>query len=138
LFGPTSPILGQRYRFEVSPTFGGLRYTAVLADYRRYLMPVRPVTLAGRLLHYGRYGSGGADRRITPLFIGYPSLVRGYDVNSFSASECGRTGAPTCPVFDQLVGSRIAVGNLEVRLPLLGLFSRRNLYGPVPIELIAF
>jgi hypothetical protein len=138
LFGPTSPILGQRYRFEVSPTFGGLKYTAVLADYRRYVMPVRPITLAGRLLHYGRYGSGGdAFGRIPPLFVGYPSLMRGYDVNSFSAAECGPI--PTeCPAFDQLVGSRIAIGNVEVRVPLFGLFSRRNLYGPIPIELIGF
>jgi outer membrane protein assembly factor BamA len=36
------------------------------------------------------------------------------------------------------VGSRIAVANLELRIPLLGLFSRRNLYGPIPVELIAF
>ena len=140
LFGPTSPILGQRYRLEATPTFGNLDFTGVLVDYRRYLMPVRPVTIAGRLLHYGRYGSGGEDPRMTPLFIGYPDLVRGYDVNSFSPSECGPdpTNTNACPVFDQLVGSRIAVVNLELRLPVLGLFSRRNLYGPVPAELIAF
>jgi hypothetical protein len=77
LFGPTSPILGQRYRFEVTPTFGGLKYTTILADYRRYVMPLRPVTLAGRLIHYGRYGSGADDPRISPLFIGYPTLMRG-------------------------------------------------------------
>ncbi|MFB6368601.1 MAG: hypothetical protein ABEJ00_03215, partial [Gemmatimonadota bacterium] len=48
--GPTGPILGQRYRFEVAPRLGTLDYTAATADYRRYWMPVRPVTLAGRLL----------------------------------------------------------------------------------------
>jgi hypothetical protein len=137
VFGPTSPILGRRYRFEVSPSFGGLRYTGVLADVRQYVMPVRPITLAGRVLHYGRYGSGGEDNRITPLFIGYPNLVRGYDVNSFSASECGND-PNTCPVFDQLVGSRVGVANLELRIPLLGLFNRRNLYGPIPVELVGF
>ena len=143
LFGPTSPILGQRYRFEVSPTVGGLRYTGVLADYRRYVMPIRPITIAGRVLHYGRYGPGGADPRITPLFIGYPNLVRGYDVNSFTAAECGTVTSHIatigqCPVFDQLIGSRVGVANLEVRVPLLGLFNRRNLYGPIPVELIGF
>ena len=86
---------------------------------------------------YRRYGSGGEDPRITPLYIGYPNLVRGYDVNSFDASECG-SDPNRCPAFDQLVGSRVAVANLEVRLPLLGLFSRRNLYGPVPVELVGF
>src|SRR5262249_43678110 len=78
--------------------------------------------------------------RMTPLFIGYPDLVRGYDVSSFRPSECGPdpTNTHACPVFDQLVGSRVAVANLELRLPVLGLFSKRNLYGPVPVELIAF
>src|SRR5262249_35245331 len=117
VFGPTSPILGRRYRFEVTPTMGTLHYTGVLADFRQYVMPVRPVTLAGRLLHFGRYGSGGEDPRMTPLYIGYPTLVRGYDVNSFSASECGNDPL-VCPVFDQLVGSRVAVANLELRLPV--------------------
>jgi hypothetical protein len=30
------------------------------------------------------------------------------------------------------------VGNLEVRAPLLGLFGKRNLYGPIPVEIGAF
>ena len=34
------------------------------ADYRRYVMPVRPLTFAFRGLHYGRYGSGGEDSRL--------------------------------------------------------------------------
>jgi Tol biopolymer transport system component len=140
VFGATSPILGQRYRLEATPTFGNLSFTGLLVDYRRYVMPVRPLTIAGRLIHYGRYGSGGEDPRMTPLFVGYPDLVRGYDVNSFSAAECGPdpTNTHGCPVFDQLVGSRVVVANLELRLPVLGLFSKRNLYGPVPVELIAF
>jgi outer membrane protein assembly factor BamA len=101
-------------------------------------MPVRPVTIAARLLHYGRYGSGGEDQRLYPLFIGYPDLVRGYDTGSFSASECGVQTNGSCPVFDSLIGSRMLVGNLEVRAPLLGLFGKRNLYGPIPIEIGAF
>ena len=61
MFGATSPVGGQRYRLEVAPTFGGLRYASVLADYRRYFMPAPFYTLAARVLHYGRYGSGGED-----------------------------------------------------------------------------
>ena len=87
-FGATSPILGQRYRFEVSPTVGSLNYVGVLADYRRYFMPVRPFTFATRLLHYGRYASDGEDPRLQPLFLGQPGLVRGYSYGSFDASEC--------------------------------------------------
>ena len=36
-FGPTSPILGRRYRFAVAPTFGGLTFTTVTSDYRQVL-----------------------------------------------------------------------------------------------------
>lgn len=39
VFGPTSPILGSRYRFELMPALGSLALTHVLADYRRYVMP---------------------------------------------------------------------------------------------------
>jgi len=52
-FGATSPILGQRWRLEVDPTVGSLQFYTLLADYRKYLMPVRPFTIAARLLHYG-------------------------------------------------------------------------------------
>jgi hypothetical protein len=132
------PILGQRYRFEGSTSLGNLSYTTALADYRRYFMPVRPLTIAVRLIHFGRYGGGGEDSRLRELFIGDQSLVRGYNVGSFSASEC-LGGAPedTCPAFDQLVGTRVGIGNLEVRAPLfgpLGLVSRSFL----PVEIAAF
>src|SRR5262249_14251943 len=128
VFGATSPVMGQRFRVEASPTVGSINYTGLLADLRKYLMPVRPVTIAGRLMTYGRYGSGAEDQRLYPLFLGYPDLVRGYDYGSFSASECGVNTNGACPVFDQLIGSRLLVGNVEVRAPLLGLFGKRNLY----------
>ena len=138
LFGATSPILGQRFRLEVAPTVGAVNYTGILADYRKYVMPVRPYTFALRLIHYGRYGSGGEDNRLQPLYIGYPNLVRGYDVNSFGAEECGVSTDGSCPVFDQLLGSRVAVANLELRFPPFGALGGKGLYGPVPIELLGF
>jgi Tol biopolymer transport system component len=134
--GATSPVMGQRFRLDVSPTLGSVNYTSALADLRQYVMPVRPVTLAGRVLHYGRYGAGAEDQRLGSLFLGYPNLVRGYDSGSFTASECGTGGG--CPVYDRLLGSRLLVGNVEVRAPLLGLFGAKSLYGPVPIEIGAF
>jgi Tol biopolymer transport system component len=138
LLGPTSPILGQRFRLDVTPVFGTINYTGTLADFRQYFMPVRPFTVAGRLMHYARYGSGGEDPRLLPLFLGYPSLVRGYDTGSFNVSECGTRTDGTCPTFDQLLGSRLLVGNVELRAPLLALFGARNPYGPFPIELAGF
>ena len=139
IFGATSPILGQRYRLEVSPLAGSINYTTVLTDYRRYFMPVQFYTLAARVLHFGRYGSGGEDPRLTPLFIGYPSLVRGYDVGSFEAQECGLDPTGACPAFDRLIGSRMLVGNVEFRFPLLRPFGvSSGVYGPIPVEVALF
>jgi len=130
-FGATSPILGSRWRFEIDPTFGSLKFLTALADYRKYVMPFRPFTLAGRIMHVGRYGQDG--ERLYPLFIGYSSLVRGYDFGSLDASECG-TG-PTCRIFDQLFGSKILVANAELRFPPFGLLGLGGgYYGFLPIE----
>jgi Omp85 superfamily domain/WD40-like Beta Propeller Repeat len=138
LYGPTSPILGRRYRIEVSPTVGDLTFTSLLADMRQYYMPVKPITIAGRFLHYGRYGTNSDDIRLTPVFVGYPHLVRGYDFNSFRVSECVPESNSSCPAFDRLVGSRLMVANAEVRFPLLGVLKREFIYGPVPIEGVVF
>jgi Tol biopolymer transport system component len=133
-YGATSPILGTRWRLEADPMFGTLDMITALADYRKYIMPFRPFTLAGRIVHIGRYGRDADDNRMYPLFIGYPSLVRGYDIGSFDASECGTTNG-SCPVFDQLVGSKILVGNAELRFPPFGLLHLGGgYYGFLPIE----
>ena len=138
VFGATGPILGQRYRFEYTQMAGSLLYSGVLADYRRYFLPARPFTIAVRGLHYGRYGRDGEDERLSPLFIGYPGLVRGYEAPSFDSDECVPNGTSDCPSFDRLLGSRMAVGSAELRFPLLGLFSRKSYYGAFPIEMALF
>jgi hypothetical protein len=140
-FGATSPVQGQRYRFEASPTFGSIDFTSVLADYRRYFMPVSFYTIAGRVLHYGRYGSGGQDGRLSPLYLGYPNLVRGYDVAPVGATACavGTQTVSDCATFDQLMGSRMLVGNLEFRFPLLRPFgASQRMYVPLPVEVAFF
>ncbi|MGZ8456053.1 MAG: peptidase S9 [Gemmatirosa sp.] len=137
--GFTSPIAGGRYRFEVSPTVGTLTFTTGTADYRRYFL-ARPVTFAFRGMHYGRYGRDAEDSlRLAPLYAGYGTLIRGYDVaNNIEAGECG-TVADRCPVFDRLIGSRLAVANIEMRIPLLGPeglgLIRTNL---LPVEIAPF
>jgi hypothetical protein len=138
LMGATGPLLGQRYRFEYSQMAGSLLYSGVLADYRRYFMPARPFTIALRGLHYGRYGRDGEDTRLSPLYLGYPGMVRGYEIGSFDAQECAQDGVGSCPAFDRLVGSRIGLASAELRFPLFGLFNRRELYGPLPVELALF
>jgi hypothetical protein len=138
VFGPVGPVLGQRLRVEVEPAFGPVPFTDVRMDARRYWMPLRPLTLAARVEHVGRYGSGASDPRLTPLVVGLQTLVRGYDLRTFAADACGRT-ATACSVLDKLAGSRLALMNLEVRAPLVGLLTGELDYGQrVPIELIAF
>jgi outer membrane protein assembly factor BamA len=139
-FGYASPASGQRYRLEISPTFGDLKFNAVTLDWRRYFFR-RPVTLAMRALHFGRYGTDAESPQLAPLYLGEPTLVRGYEISDFRASECtADPGSPTsCPQFDRLVGSRLGIASLELRVPLLGV--RGYSLIPVsflPTELAAF
>jgi Tol biopolymer transport system component len=116
----TSPVRGERYRLEVQPTFGELAFTSGVVDYRRYVL-ARPVTFAFRGLHYGRYGPDSENYdRVYPLYLGEETLIRGYAFNSFRVSECGESGGGRCPAFERLVGSRLAVFNAELRIPLIG------------------
>jgi Tol biopolymer transport system component len=135
--GPTGPLLGHRLRIEVEPALGGLSFADVRVDVRRYWMPLRRVTVAARVEHVGRYGPDAADPRLTPLVLGLQTLVRGYDLRSFAAEECGRA-ARECSLTEELTGSRLALMNLELRAPLFGLFTGNLDYGPLPLEALAF
>jgi len=131
IFGATSPILGQSYILQVSPTIGSLSYVTAMADYRRYFVPLKPFTLAFRALHYGRWGKSAEDTRLWPLYIGYWDLVRGYE--SYSAS--------TAKEFDynRLYGSKMIVANAEIRFPLFRVLGiGKGYYGPFPIEAYGF
>jgi outer membrane protein assembly factor BamA len=102
-------------------------------------MPARPWTLAARVMHVGRYGRDAEDPRLSPLFLGYPSLVRGYNTGSFDASECPTDPNAGCPAFDRLLGTRMLVGNAELRFPLLGVLGvGSGYYGAFPIEAAIF
>ncbi|MCX6561371.1 MAG: peptidase S9, partial [Candidatus Aminicenantes bacterium] len=87
LFGATAPIIGQSYRFEITPAFGTLSYVSALADFRKYVVPVKPFTLAFRAIAYGRFGKDATDYRLWPMYLGYETMVRGYNWESFDASE---------------------------------------------------
>jgi Tol biopolymer transport system component len=137
-FGAVGPILGQRFRFDLTPSYGDLNMATATIDLRQYVMPFRPVTFAARALHIGRYGDSSEDPRLYPLFIGYPSLIRGYDSGSFLSSECTVSLDGSCPEFDRLSGSRIMVLNGEARIPVMGLFTGNLDYGPIPIEVFGF
>ncbi len=132
--GFCSPVKGQRYRLEVQPNWGSLNYESIVIDYRKYFF-ANPVTIAFRGVHYGRYGSDAESDLLTPLFVGYPSLVRGYDLNSFDLTPYTSTD----PAFERLTGTRMIVANFETRLAVvgdqrLGVFR----FPAVPIELVGF
>jgi hypothetical protein len=122
--GLTSPLQGGRYRFQVTPQFGSRNYVSILSDYRRYVYR-EPVTFAVRGLHRGNYGAGQFQGELTDSFVretlGDPyqtGFVRGYSFNSiFEEPKCQRQGI--CKV-GRLVGTRMALGSVEMRLPLLG------------------
>jgi outer membrane protein assembly factor BamA len=132
-FGPTGPLLGSRFRLEVTPAAGDMVYTSVLADYRRYVMPARPYTLALRVLHSGRYGRDGSDSRLLPAFLGSRSFVRGH---GWDARDCRPTQGGWCG--GELFGTRMVVANLELRFPLLGVASRQLSYGKFPLDAFVF
>lgn len=137
-FGYTSPVAGERYRVELGGTAGSLRFGTLLLDYRRYFF-ANPITFAFRGLHYGRYGTDAEREELTPLFLGYESLVRGYASGSFTLDECTGASNGDCPEFDRLNGSRIGVINAEMRIPLFGTSQFGLINFPLlPTELSAF
>ncbi len=116
-FGFTSPIQGTRYRIEGDPTVGSLNFLTTLADFRQYFF-FNPFTLAFRVMQYGRIFGNSEDPRLSPIYLGDPTLVRGYDINSFNFSNA--TDSTVYNQFDRLIGSKIGVFNMEFRIPLTG------------------
>ena len=118
LFGYTGPIMGRRFRLQVTPVTGSYQWIEYLADYRRYDPVIfNYLTLATRLY---TDVSIGKDEEAFPKYIARPDFVRGYDRNSSFYLSCPVVGAnPTNCSAIQLLGSRVAVANVEARFPLL-------------------
>ncbi len=110
LMGFYGPVNGGRYNLTYSPSFPvtdrGLSYQTVTLDSRRYWDLTHGYTFAGRVL--GGY-SGGRDAQT--FRVGGYSTLRGFSN------------------FD-LLGTRIAIMNLELRFPFI---QQLGLVGPVPI-----
>jgi Tol biopolymer transport system component len=126
LFGWVGPFAGSRWRLDASPSFGAWRFTAGLVDWRRYFF-ARPFTLALRGVFFGRFGR---DADLFPQFVGSTELIRGYTAGSIINNEC-ISATTSCPELDQLIGSRIAVANAELRFPL----TRSLVLGFLPVGL---
>jgi Tol biopolymer transport system component len=130
LFGYTGPIAGRRYRVQVTPTLGGLRWTEFSADYRRYVpLLFNFLTVAWRT----QTSIGvGPDEATFPKYLGRADFIRGYDREQYAAQFCGGifSDQTACNV-TELLGSRFLLGNVELRFPLI----RRFDLGVVPISL---
>ncbi len=130
LFGYTAPISGRRFRFQVEPSVGNLQWTELTADYRRYV-PIlfNFLTFAWRTQANVAVGK---DEFEFPKYIGRPDFVRGYDREQFASQFCGgfSNNTSSCSA-TELLGSRVAFANAELRFPLV----RRFDLGLIPISL---
>ena len=85
-FGIASPLAGHRDRLSVGNYFGKINMQNVLADYRKYFR-FAPFTLATRNMYTGRFGKDAGTNVLPPLYLGYPTLIRGYRTLDFRKSD---------------------------------------------------
>lgn len=109
--GIASPLRGQRFRAEIGWYSGYMDFYSLTLDFRKYYF-FKPVCLAFRLYHQGRYGNESTNYVIRSLYLGWPWLVRGF--YSFSPETADESE------LSQLYGSRIAISNFEIRVPFTG------------------
>jgi Tol biopolymer transport system component len=136
LYGPTSPIYGHRYRLEIGSNFGTQGWMSYTADIRRYdAIVFSYLTLATHLYANVNVGSGES---LFPQYLAQPynpGYIRGYDREAYLSSNCGVIGTSTTASSScsatQLLGSRIAMGSVELRFPLI----RRFDLGFLPITM---
>src|SRR4030095_2963455 len=110
--------LGQRYRFDVAPTFGDLKLLTVVADYRRYVIPIRPFTVALRVQHVGRYGSDADDPRLLPFVWIVQDVVRGYAGRALPATGCA-VARGNCELLDVASTRQLLATSVELRFPIV-------------------
>ncbi len=130
LFGYTAPISEPRFRLQVEPSLGQLQWTEITADYRKYVpLLFNFLTFAWRA--QANVGIG-RDEMEFPKYIGRPNFVRGYDREQFTSQFCGGlvNNRSSCSA-TELLGSRVAFANAELRFPLV----RRFDLGVIPISL---
>ena len=111
--GIASPLRGQRFRAETDYYYGEMSFVNFLIDIRKYIF-LNPFCIASRIYFDGRYGSSSTNDVVRALYIGWPWFVRGYDNYNYSSSQDASN------LISQLFGSRMAVANLEFRIPFTG------------------
>lgn len=114
-YGMTAPMQGYRYRLEIQQNFGRLNLASALVDIRKYFY-VKPVTFAFKAYHYSRLGKDASNNLMSPLYLGYETLIRGYNSSAFYKT----TEQNYQETINNLLGSRMLLGNVELRLPFTG------------------
>jgi Tol biopolymer transport system component len=123
--GFTGAIGGRRLRVSFAPALGDLNMADARLDLRHYLPLPASITLAQRLLTFGRFGIGGGDDASEfELAWGGPYYLRGYDPDSYDAAECAVSREESdadlfCPAQERAIGSSALLLNTELRVPLL-------------------
>jgi hypothetical protein len=109
-------MMGYRYRFQIGQMFDKYDITTLSFDIRKYIF-IKPISIAFRALHYGRYGKNANS--LYPLYLGNEYLIRGYNYNAFyKASEAHSSGSLDV---NNTSGSKIVVFNSEIRFPFTGI-----------------
>lgn len=114
-YGMTAPMQGYRYRLEFQQNFGRLNMSTALVDIRKYFY-VKPVTFAFKAYHYSRLGKDASNTLMSPLYLGYETLIRGYNSSAFYNT----TDQNYQETLNNLLGSRMLLGNVELRFPFTG------------------
>ncbi len=123
--GFTGAIAGRRLRASIAPALGDLNMADLRLDLRHYLSLPASVTVAQRLLAFGRFDIGpGSDAAEFELAWGGPYYLRGYDPDSYGAAECAASREASeidlfCPAQERAIGSSTLLLNTELRFPLL-------------------
>lgn len=130
LMGMTGGIYGRRWRFQAELTQGTVKWATYSADYRRYDPLIFSfLTLATRV---SANVSMGPDELQFPKYIGRPDFFRGYDRETYAGTQCETSASdPSQCAALQLLGSRVAFANAELRFPLVRQFT----LGLLPISL---
>jgi len=122
VFGLTAPMKGQRFRIGIQQFFGVNDLSSFTLDYRKYIY-LKPITFAFKIAHYNRFGrdaeldytEGGV---LPPLYLGYDFFVRGYSYTALFDSMVASNGQSLW--YTDLMGSKMLLGNFEIRLPFTG------------------
>ncbi len=110
--GLTSPLAGHRFRLGIDKVIGNDDYWSTIADFRKYFWK-KPFSLAVRALGYFRFIN--ETNTVYPFYVGDMGNVRGYG----SITSYGLLNDLNLD-FEQLLGSNMMLGNVELRIPFTG------------------